>query len=193
MDPITTVGASFPKPHELFFQVGLVLLVVTFIWWSASAFIATYARRKGRSWNAMFIVGILTTPITSGTITTAIASTYHPDENVECPTCSTQIRFKAEMCSQCGQTLRPNKDVGQDIVNRTAKWNEWLKWVPLAVTIIGAIWVIAGLVQDDGKLTQSFVPLAIGWILLGIGASLWVIKHVRRKLADDLYFELVGE
>lgn len=193
MDPSLLSGLpQMPQPHEMYFKIGLVIFLIAFIWWSSSGYIATFARRKGRSWNAMFIVGIVASPLISGTITASIATVYHPDEHVDCPTCASRIHFNASKCSECGQLLTPNRSIGEGIVGETERWDNRIKWIPLGVTILGAIWVLYGLIQDDAKLMESFGQLLLGWLILGIAAALWVVKYLRTKLARELYFGLLG-
>jgi hypothetical protein len=187
------VIADAPSLHTTFLTYAIPVLLLTFLVWSASACIAYYSRRKGRTWASMFWVGVLISPLISGVIVAAVTEVYHPDELVECPTCSTKIRFNAKKCLACGQTLTPNSEVGRDIVNRTATWNVRFKWVPHIVTAIGAIWVVISLVVDDAALLKDLPALAAGWLVLGVGASLWVVARFRQRMLDDLYFELAGE
>jgi hypothetical protein len=117
--------------------------------------------------------------------------TYHPDETVECPACSSRLRFLANTCHGCGQRLTPNLPIGQDTVNRAALWNARLRWLPLVVTVLGVLAVVLLLIQSDENFVKVASLAPVSFIVLGIGAALWVVMFMRRKLVNDLYAELV--
>ena len=178
--------------RDYYVQQGVLIFFISFFWVILAGWIAGVGRRrKGLSWGGLFWLGFGSSAVLSGAITVAMPEVYHPDETVECPSCSTRLRFLANTCHGCGQKLTPNLPIGQDTVNRAAAWNARLKWLPLLVTVLGALAVTLLLIQSDENFAKTAYLVPIAFALLGIGAALWAVMHMRRKLVNDLYAELV--
>lgn len=170
------------------FTVGLVA-----VWFFASAVVARYGRRKGRTWGSVFWVGLLIGPIFSGAIVAFISETVHPDEKVVCPKCSSKIRHTSRACAWCNQPLTPNAQIGADVVFRTMKVSERLRLAALVVTGAGALGVLITMFLSDVAFAATLPFVSFLWGVLGVGVGLLLVNEVRKGMVAELSNELLGD
>ncbi len=159
---------SIPNMHELVFYGGILLAVAFIILSTASALIANFARRKGRTWGSFYWVSLFSV-VLGGTIVASVAETTHPDEEVVCPSCASKIPHQCSVCAHCGQKLSPNAAIGLNVVNRALVATKRIKFVAPFATGLGVVFVALAMIQSEADLLKNLNVSLAAWVVLGPG------------------------
>lgn len=177
---------SLPDPKAIVLMSDLVLALGVVVLLTIAAVIASYARKKGRTWASFYFISVGVTPLLAGVLVATVPECLHPEEAVSCPECAGRVRFTAQACGACGQKLSPQPELGELILNRARVNTNRIRWSGYVVAAVGLIGVVISLFLSAQDLLKNPLLWELFWVLLGIGIALMLMVPIRRFSASEL-------